>query len=64
MNRELNHKMTAIINLALAGVLLAFIALGITLGWGMDRLWGSFVVLPILAAQGIAHTYLLGKARR
>ena len=64
MNRELNHKITAIVNFTCAALLLALIALGITLGWGMDRLWGSFAVLPILAAQGITHTYLLGKARR
>ena len=64
MRRAPNHKMVAIIALTLAGVLLALLALGITLGWGMDRLGGLFIALPLLIAQGITHTYLLGKARR
>ena len=64
MKTERTHKITAIVNFTGAALLLALIALGITLGWGMDRLWGSFAALPILGAQGITHTYLLGKARR
>ena len=64
MSHTATHKATAITTFALAGVLLALIALGITLGWGMDRLGGCFVAIPFLAAQGIANTYLLGKARR
>lgn len=64
MNRAPSHKMAAIVTFTLAGVLLALIALGVTLGWGIDRVGGLFIALPLLIAQGIAHTYLLGKARR